>query len=228
MIATRSGGWLLDREGNPVTFRGWLNSADLHIAAHGDSMTRDRGDAAYIYQLARLIKSEDGLNAAVTQRGINGSSFGYAWSGEPYTGTLIDHAPIAIDPRIRAGMDNWLIVWAGINGMALGGHSAAAEYDDCKTYLSARITAGWQADKIIVCTMTPRAGFTDSIREDFNALIVGDGDDLGYQVARIDLNTNIGQWGDQENTTYFYDGVHMTDAGHGEAAAVIYGVMFPA
>lgn len=201
--------------------------ADLHIAAHGDSMTRDVGLSNYIYQLKTLVNTETGEHAQLTQRGINGISFNFKWEYEQIDETLLTDAPDTIDTAIEPSIDNWLIVWGGINGMAIGLHSAATEYADFKTYIAARIAAGWDADKIIVVTLTPRSGFTDTTRQTFNASLVGDDGSYGYRLARTDLNANIGDAGDEANTTYFYDGIHLTAAGHAIVAQIIYDTMFP-
>lgn len=200
--------------------------ADLHIASHGDSITRDSGLTNYIYQLKVLIHTEQAEHAQITQRGINGISYNYRWPSEPIDETMITDAPDSIDANIVGGMDNWLIVFAGTNGMAIGGHSAATEYGHFKTYVAARIAAGWSADNIVVVTMLPRTGFTDSIRQTFNASLVGDDGAYGYRLARTDLNANIGDAGDEANATYFYDGTHLTTAGHAIVAQIIYDAMF--
>lgn len=200
----------------------------LHIATHGDSLTSDLGVSNYSVVLKALVLSGQSLNAKLTQRGINGISYNYRWPSEPYTATLTEDAVSVIDAtKVGAGVANWLVVFAGTNGMALNSNTAATEYANFKTYIAARIAAGWVGNKIVVCTMLPRTGFTDATRQTFNTSLVGDDGAYGYRLARLDQNANIGDAGDDTNTTYFYDGTHLTAAGHSIVAGIIYGAMFP-
>ena len=200
---------------------------DLNIASHGDSISRDLGLSNYVYQLRSLILAETGDYASIAQRGINGISYNYRWPFEPQNVTMITDAPTSVDPTQADGIDDWLLVFAGTNGIAINGNSAATEYADFKTYITARISAGWTADNIVVATMLPRTGVTDSIRQDFNTALVGDDGGYGYRLARLDLNANIGDAGDDANATYFYDGTHPTAAGHAIIAQIFYDAMFP-
>lgn len=200
---------------------------DLSINSHGDSITRDLGESNYIYGLRDLITENREDTARYYQRGFNGISYSYRWPSEPYDKTMIEDAPLHIDTKRLTGPQNWLIVFAGTNGIAINNNSAATEYAAFKTYVAARIAAGWVADHIVAVTMLPRSGVTDSIRASFNSSMVGDDADHGYRVARTDLNANIGDAGDNSNATYFYDSIHLTAAGHDVVAQIIYDTMFP-
>lgn len=204
-------------------------AADMLIATHGDSITRDQDQNNYVFALKTLIVSSRSQYPRLVPRGINGISYNYRWSSEPYTETMITDAPISVDPLRTSIVTSWLIVFAGTNGMngSLGNHSAATEYTNFKTYIAARISAGWSANKIVVVTMLPRTGFTDATRQTFNASLVGDDGSYGYRLARVDQNANIGAAGADTNTTYFYDGTHPTPAGHAIIGQVIYNAMFP-
>lgn len=174
-----------------------------------------------------LYQNSTGNRAAVAQRGINGISWDYRWPFESYDATLSTDAPTYVDPVQVSGIDNWLIAWAGTNGLALAGNSAASEYADLVEYLGDRISAGWDAGKIVVPTMLPRSGFSETTRGDYNAAIVADATAIGYRVARLDLDPDIGGAGDEANGTYYYDGIHLTDAGQTKVAAILYDVIFP-
>jgi lysophospholipase L1-like esterase len=134
-----------------------------------------------------------------------------------------------VDPAQRGGIPNYLVVFAGTNGIhpSLGNHSAATEYADFQSYIAARTAAGWAATRIAVCTMLPRTGVDETVRTTFNALLVSGASTYGYKVARFDLNASIGAAGQNLDTTYFYDGTHMTDAGHAIAASIISAVLIP-
>lgn len=200
---------------------------DLQILSHGDSMSRDLDAENYLHVLKSLVAASTGDYVRASHRGINGISWDFRWEFEPINTTLLLDAPEIIDGRILDGIDNWLVIFAGSNGLAIGGHSAAAEYDDFKTYVSARIAAGWEADKIVSVTMMPRSGFTDSIRQAYNAAMVGDDEELGYRVARADLDDDIGGEGDYADTDYYYDGIHLNATGHALLAQIILDTMFP-
>lgn len=218
-----------DRSGVVLRQRVAPVAPTFNLVAHGDSITRDQGRFNYVFGVRDAIVSGQGAVVSVTQRGINGISYNYRWPSEPYTETMITDAPISVDPARRSDIPSWLIVFAGTNGMnaSLGNHSAATEYANFKTYIAARIAAGWTANRIVVVTMLPRTGFTDATRQTFNTSLAGDDGGYGYRLARVDQNTTIGDAGDDTNTTYYYDGTHPTEAGHAIIASVIYGAMFP-
>ncbi len=205
------------------------NNPQMIIVAHGDSITADKGASNYIQVVWGLVNAGQGMYAKVYQRGINGISYNYAWPTSGYASTLTEDAALLVDAYQQPGKTNWLVVFAGTNGLngSLGNHSAATEYANFKTYIAARIAAGWRAANIVVCTMLPRTGFTDSIRQTFNTSLVGDDGGYGYKLARFDLNANIGAAGQNLNTTYFYDGIHLTTVGQSIAGGIVYGAMYP-
>lgn len=199
---------------------------DLYMVTAGDSLTRDQGPSNYTYVVANTIKTGQGLNAKVLERGVNGISWNYAWSGDPYTNTMIQDAPANVDgSRNNLLITNWLIGFAGTNGIALNGDSAATEYANFQTWIAARIAAGWVANNIVIVTMLPRTGVTDSIRVSYNALLVSGAVTYGYRLARADQDANIGAAGQNLNTTYFYDGTHLTVLGQSILGGIVYGAM---
>lgn len=202
---------------------------NLILVAHGDSITYDKGASNYIQVVWGLINSGQGLYPSVLQRGISGASYNYSWNGQSDPDTLTQDAILLVDTYRQGGKTNWLVVFAGTNGMtpALGNHSAATEYANFKTYISARIAAGWLSKNIVVCTMLPRSGFTDATRQAFNMSLVGDDGGYGYKLARLDLNANIGAAGADTNTTYFQDGIHPTTVGQSIIAGIVYAAMYP-
>lgn len=197
------------------------------LASHGDSISRDLERSNYLFVVWTNIVSGVGIAPRFAQRGINGISFDYRWPSEPYTATMIEDALLAVDNVQYSGATNWLVVFAGTNGIALGLHSAATEYANFKTYIAARIAAGWSADRIVAVTCLPRNGINNTIRDAFNASMAGDDGGYGYRLARVDLNTDIGENGDNLDTTYYYDGIHPTEAGHAIIASVIFASMYP-
>lgn len=199
-------------------------NAEFNITTNGDSITIDQAYSNYSYVLHSLLTATLGKRASLTQRGTNGISYNYDWSGDPGTSTMTQDAVLFVDPTRRAGMPNYLVVFAGTNGLhpSLGNHSAATEYADFQVYIGARLAAGWVADNIIVCTMLPRTGISEVVRSAFNAALVGGASTYGYRLARFDLDANIGAAGQNLDTTYIYDGTHLTVAGDVIAAQIIH------
>lgn len=219
-LLSRTGGEAL-RESVPAI------AANFQVVTHGDSITRDKGRFNYIYGLSWLLINGQSLSPTILKRGINGISWNFRWTGEPYTNTMLQDAPLLVDPARRLDINRrWLVAFAGSNGISINGNSAATEYTAFTNYIAARIAAGWTATNIIVCTMLPRTGVTDSVRTNYNGLIVADSGAYGYKVSRLDL-TVIGAPGADLNTAYFYDGIHPTEFGHAVIATNIYNVMFP-
>jgi lysophospholipase L1-like esterase len=204
----------------------------LNIINHGDSISLTSGvQNNYLPRLAALIQSNNKGLPKWTRCGSNGVSWNYAWAGgEPYPYTLIQDIPLRVVPAYSGTLTNWVIAFAGTNGIDpfLGNHSAATEYANFQTYITALLATGIPASNVIVCTMLPRTGITDSIRTTYNASLVSGAATYGYQLARLDLNPNIGFAG--QNLTSWYQqpgGVHPVDAGQAIIASIIYGVMFP-
>lgn len=166
--------------------------------------------------------------AAYHARGIDAAGFNRVGNGaDP---NLTNDAAAQVDAHIDLAYQNWLVVFAGTNDIWLSGDSAAVAFGYFDTYIVARLAAGWVADRIIVCTMLPRQATpaNEAKRVTYNASIVSNAAVRGYRLARLDLNANIGQDGDQANTTYYNtDQIHPKDAGHAEIATEIETAMFP-
>jgi lysophospholipase L1-like esterase len=128
--------------------------------------------------------------------------------------TLIQSAPISIDPYLGSVSNPVLIVFGGTNDIWLSGKTAAQTYAGFQTYIETRIAAGW--NNIIVLTMLPRQSSApnEATRQAFNTLLRNGAATYGYTVADIGNDPTIGQAGDQTNTTYYApDQIHLTQAG---------------
>ena len=195
----------------------WARPLTRNIVAHGDSISLTSGcNKTYLPRLPALLTG----NTRWIRCGANGHSWAYAWPSSGYAYTMMQDAPLRVDPQ-RISVPNWLIAFAGTNGIILGGHSAATEAADAATYLDARIAAGWDATKIVVCTMLPRTGDNDATRAAYNTALVSAANARGCKLARLDLDATIGPDGADTNLTYFSDGTHPTDAGHAIIATLI-------
>jgi len=144
---------------------------------------------------------------------------------------LIDDAAVNVDtlsPLFKPGATNVLVLFAGSNDIWLDGASGSTTYSYFQTYISARLSAGWNASNIIVVTMLPRqSGSTqETARQAYNTALVGGASTYGYRLARVDQDSNIGCAGCQNNTTYYQsDQTHLTDAGQSVAASIIESVL---
>lgn len=189
----------------------------INVVAVGDSITLN-GLAlrSYVWRLKDELWNSRRHSARVQRFAMNGASWDFAWVSAGYPYSLLQDAPIRVDTA-RSRLPNWLIAFAGTNGIALAQHSATDEYARLQDYVRARIAAGWAPARIIVCTMLPRNGIAESTRQSYNALIVADGGHLGYRAARLDLDPVL----EALNATNYPDGVHPTDALHARIAQVI-------
>jgi lysophospholipase L1-like esterase len=119
-----------------------------------------------------------------------------------------------------------LILFAGTNDFAFDNADPTTIFNDMMTYRAGRVSAGFNASKIIIATMLPRGSFIESLRTSYNSLIVSNASTYGYAVARLDLDPNIGPLGSETNLTYYNsDQVHPNNAGHSIIAGIFEAVM---
>jgi peptidoglycan hydrolase-like protein with peptidoglycan-binding domain/lysophospholipase L1-like esterase len=197
------------------------STIDLYVQVHGDSMTF-RG--FYPYLLKKEIENNQDLNTLVRTRGFGGVSWNRAQLTRP---KLIDDGLIAVDTTLGDGDVNWLIGFAGTNGIALDLNSAATEYANFETWIDDRINAGWDPSNIIIGTMLPRDGVSNTTRDSYNNLLIAGATTYGYTIAPFHLNASIGANGQDADTDYFLDGIHPTIAGYQIMSDIIYDIMFP-
>jgi lysophospholipase L1-like esterase len=189
----------------------------INVVAVGDSITL-RGVVLrnYVPRLKDELWSARKHSARMQRFAMNGASWDYAWPDAGYPFTLLQDGPVRVDPA-RSRLPNWLVAFAGTNGIAIAQHSAADEYARLQDYVRARLAAGWEAARIIIVTMMPRTGVAESTRRSYNALIAADPAGLGYKVARLDLDPVI----ETMDATNFPDGVHPSDALHARIAQIV-------
>ena len=98
----------------------------VNIVAHGDSITLIGGVMqTYLPRLLNALLDNRVAWAEGRHIGINGVSWGFAWVDAGYPFTLIQDAPLRVDPA-RGPIPNWLIAFAGTNGFALDPDIGAA------------------------------------------------------------------------------------------------------
>lgn len=190
---------------------------NYYLIAHGDSLTAGSGGATPYETLVATTLTSGARVASAVNRGIGGQSWDY--SNDPgVTPTLIVDAPNTVDPERTqlGGSPVKLLIWAGTNGIWLGGHSAATEYTNFQTYYAARKTAGWADANITVITMLPRdtVPANEASRQTYNTSLRNFCIANGCNCADAGGDATIGAPGSQTNTTYYQvDQVHLTTAG---------------
>lgn len=203
------------------------------IAAIGDSITNETPNInCYPAVLQRLLFSEQGIESKLWRRGMNGHSWNYAWPSSGLTNTINQEAAAVLPGLLAlpqyAGLTKILIAFAGTNGIALAGHSAATEYSNFQTFIAARLSAGWTAGNIYVCTMLPRGGSVESARGTYNTSLVSGAATYHYIPVRFDQITDMGGAGDNANTDFYKaDQIHPNTAGQAALAQKLYDTMYP-
>lgn len=129
------------------------------------------------------------------------------------SGSLVDITTqaAATDALYTAGTNSVLAVWGGTNDLTLvtdpDGPTIYGRYRD---YCLARKATGW---KILAFTLTARAGLTASKQtalDYFNAQVQANRATFADAFSDVAAKT---EFANPLNTTYFADGLHMTDAG---------------
>jgi lysophospholipase L1-like esterase len=208
----------------------WIDIAEpsLNILVVGDSISLTGGVLkTYVARLGDEFQAQRSGWPNIRRFAINGASWDYAWPSSGYPFTLLQDFPRRVVPAMSTTLPNWLIMFAGTNGLAIAQHGAAAESASLQAYVITAIAAGFAPDHIIVPTMLPRAGVSDAERAAYNAAIVDHAERLGYRVARLDLDPHLGAPGATGDATLFLDGIHPTDAGHDIVKSIIYAIFPP-
>jgi lysophospholipase L1-like esterase len=171
---------------------------------------------------------------------VVGGNFGV--SGQETDGMIAD-SPAQIDPlcSFTTRTKNVVVAWEGTNDIRAGA-SAATAFANLKAYCQARKDVGY---RVILLTIPPRSdvgtpGTFDDDRSSVNASLRADfptsttatrvfrpGVGVTYADLLVDVaaNATIGDAGDEANTTYYDDLVHMTDAGYALVAADVRGAL---
>jgi hypothetical protein len=207
----------------------WIDpvAPTLNIIVVGDSISLAGGVLkTYAVRLSEEFQAQITGCAAVHRLAMNGASWDYAWPGSGYPLTLLEDFPRRVIPAMSDTLPNWLILFAGTNGLAIANHDAAYEFAKFQSYLSMAVAAGFAPDHIIVPTMLPRVGVSESERGAYNAAILAGAGRMGYRIARLDLDPRIGVASAPGDPVLFLDGVHPTDTGHEIIKDIIY-ALFP-
>ena len=207
----------------------------IWLACHGDSITygettTDPATKAYPYLVYNEIRTANPSWVwGYGNYGITGQGFGYVYPYPPSNtfGNLTQDAVTRIDPILTYSGTKYLVIFAGTNDIFLNGRNAAQTWALLQTYLNARISAGWTPANICVGTMLPRQSLNESIRTTYNASIRSNVPGMGCKVCDFAANATMGEAGDENNTTYYSDTIHPTDAGQAILAQIVKDTLFP-
>jgi lysophospholipase L1-like esterase len=197
------------------------------IVFHGDSITRSSacdqfgGDVNDTYpKVFEAISTARGQAAfTLVQSGQNGASWDYFLPSEDEDITLIDDAAGEVDPHV--GADDLLVLFAGTNGVTLGSHTGAEEYEDFEEYLADRISAGWVASNIYVLSMLRRVGLTGE-NDEYNDLLEAGAVTHGYNFIDFRTDEEIELAAPFSEIYYSTDNIHPTILTHSLIAERVY------
>lgn len=199
---------------------GAVSGNALNLVMIGDSIINDAAysDATYFSgRTAALIGQRQTKTVNLTRIGQSGQSWNYSYQ----SGTTINQH-ITNNIAAVAAADR-VVMFAGTNGLKLGGKTPAQEYADFEVGLALVTGQGVSAANIVVCTMLPREDYSDSNRTTYNNLIISGAATHGYKVAEFHLNRDIGVDG-QQHILKWYDAakIHPIPAAADQMARIVY------
>lgn len=184
---------------------------DRLIVFEGDSLTvgGQNGAMPYPKQLMRATTNETVARVV-------------AASGEKVSDMVVQFAS-TVAPLFKPATyrKDTAVLFGGANDVT--NETAPVAYDRLKTWWALARATGY---KVVACTLPAGApaaagGGYNTRRNSLNTLIKSD-TSLYDALADLAANTNIGDDGDQDNTTYFNtDKLHLTTAGYGVVATIV-------
>lgn len=189
-------------------FEGWWDVYDLlyteladknfNLVFEGDSLTYGIGGTIpYPSALARLYPL--GSHSRWYNLGVAGSRM------------LVEIAArtAAVDAKHDDARDNVAILLAGTNDILISGSSANDIYAGIVAWHDARRLAGF---KTICVTVTPSLNSShNAVRAALNDLLRENYEEFSDGIADIALDSRLD---DATDTTYYFDGLHMTNEGY--------------
>lgn len=130
-----------------------------------------------------------------------------------------------IAPLYNAGRTkNIYVMWEATNHHYIDSSITAAQaLDSIVTLCQKAQVVGFD---VVIPNVLPRSNAGTPVdfetwRASFNSLLSTNATTYGYKVADVAGNTTIGDAGDETNTTYYSDLVHLTDAGNDIVAPLV-------
>lgn len=185
------------------------NSYNYNIVADGNSHV-----VADFYDSSVKQPVRDGvLDAVVTPDATQYDFINMGHNGWSTT-DLSARAANDIDLLYESALttNNIVIFWEGTNDISILGKTDVQAYANIKSYCQARKAAGW---RVIVATIMPRNGGGanhETYRTSVNTSIRTNAISEGWADAVADVGGDASLQ-NPSNTTYFRDGLHLTQAG---------------
>lgn len=173
------------------------------LVTDGDSRT-DGWNCSYKYPYWPLLSLEESFD-------IYNTAFGGLTTAD-----LVSRAEDNVDPKLSISSRlNIVVFWAGVNDIAVQDLPASTAYNNLVSYCTARKAKGW---KVIVCTEVSMKGIgsggvCDSLRTLLNDSIRANWVEFADGIADLAGHKSIGYIGAYKDTSFFCDGIHLTNAG---------------
>lgn len=204
---TLSGAEMLQVENYLKTKYGVVSPTNPQIVFVGDSLTSgvgSTGGQTYPKQTVDLLSTTTTYD--YTNLGV------MAWT----VTNMTDSAPSGSDGHYNdLRPNNLLAFWGGTNDIFYGADATTA-YNRIVSYAQGRKTLGY---KVIVTTMLPRGADVEGSRTSLNSLLRANWSTFADALSDPASDSRIGDAGDFSDTTYYSDGVHMTNAGYAIVAS---------
>lgn len=118
---------------------------------------------------------------------------------------------------------NVVVCWEGTNDICMDDTGGATAFERLSAYCTARQKVGF---KVVMCTILPRSRDTtpadfETQRQVCNAAIRANWKTCADGLADLAADHRIGDAGDEADTAYFMDGVHLTAAGNAIVAQIV-------
>lgn len=142
----------------------------------------------------------------------NWFAYDYAISGQTWANLIARQATT----NAFAAAGNYLIVNCGSNDVGTG-RSAAQIQTDFQTYMNAAVAAGFDKSKIVVTTLHLQNPGTGGARNGFNTWLRANYTTYAGTLFDVAADTDLGineTTNVPNNSSYWADGVHFTDAGY--------------
>lgn len=148
----------------------------------------------------------------------------WLWYNTSVSGTRLNQMVLAartniVDAKYNAEYRvNVAVLWAGTNDLWHTADTAQTIYDNAKAWCQGRAALGFRPIYIppMACTYPDTPADYESRRQALLTLLAADSSWCTY----VNINTDA-RLQDPENTTYFYDKLHLKRAGYGVVAGMV-------
>jgi hypothetical protein len=183
-----------------------------NIVFEGDSLTAGKIYPNYVMDMLNLGNDKNVIHNVAT-------------SGQTLYPTMIMDASHQVDTKfLGSDYRNIAVLWAGTNDIFLDPRiDVSALHESIRDWCNGRKAKGFQ---VIVCTITPRLdngtpGCFEENRQAINEMIRMHYLEYADGLADFAANPYIGDAGDELDTMYYCDKVHLTPMGNAIVANIV-------